>query len=68
MKHANETKYRAITVDDIEKMNKRLPEEHALNVKRQLRSPLLEALDIYDKNVSKGRIIEDEKIGSKYLV
>lgn len=56
----NETKYRAITVDDIEKMNSKLPESHALNVKRQLRAPLLEALDIYDKNVSKGRINESE--------
>ena len=33
------------------------PEEQR-NVLRQLRKPLLEAMDIYDKNVSKGRITE----------
>lgn len=47
-----------LTVADIDGIGKRLPEDHASDVKRQLRKPLLSALDIYDKNVSKGRATE----------
>lgn len=51
-------KRRLITVDDIDGVVSRLPKEHADDAKRQLRKPLLNALDVYDKNVSKGRVVE----------
>jgi hypothetical protein len=47
-----------ITNKDLDLL-KSLPEEQK-NVYRQRRKPLLNALDIYDKNVSKGRITETE--------
>lgn len=47
-----------ITNKDLDLL-KSLPEEQK-NVYRQRREPLLNALDIYDKNVSKGRITETE--------
>lgn len=51
---------RIISIDDLDDINARLPQEQAKDVKRQLRKPLLNALDVYDKNVSKGRIVESE--------
>lgn len=56
-------KERLITLDDMDTLAECLPQEAFKNAKRQLRKPLLNALDIYDKNVSKGRIVEtqDEK-------
>ena len=52
---------RVIGIDDLDDINESLPQEQAKNVKRQLRKPLLNALDVYDKNVSKGRIAESEE-------
>ena len=49
---------RIITLADIDSIVERLPKEAADNAKRQLRKPLLNALDVYDKNVSKGRVTE----------
>ncbi len=49
---------RLIRLADVEDIVERLPKETADNAKRQLRKPLLNALDIYDKNVSKGRVTE----------
>ena len=53
-----------LTVTDIDSIRERLPEAPAKDVKRQLRKPLLNALDIYDKNVTKGRVTEtaEEKV------
>ena len=51
-------KIRLINLTDIDEIVAILPKEAADNVKRQLRKPLLNALDIYDKNVSKGRVTE----------
>ena len=45
---------RVITLDDIDKIVERLPKNVADDAKRQLRKPLLSALDVYDKNVTKG--------------
>lgn len=55
---------RLIADKDIERITDYLPEVEAKEAKRQVRKSLLSALDIYDKNVSKGRITEtqDEKI------
>lgn len=50
---------RLIALSDIDSIVERLPKESADNAKRQLREPLLNALDVYDKNVSKGRTIEN---------
>ena len=52
---------RLLTVNDIDEINSCLPGEHKLDAKRQLRKPLLSSLDVYDKNVSKGRIVETEE-------
>ena len=49
---------RLITLTDIDSIVERLPKEAADDAKRQLRKPLLNALDVYDKNVSKGRVTE----------
>lgn len=57
---------RVITLDDIDKIVERLPKEAADDAKRQLRKPLLSALDVYDKNVTKGRI--EESIEEKQIV
>ena len=51
---------RFISINDIDLLTQRLPESDFKDAKRQLRKPLLEALDIYDKNVSKGRLTETE--------
>lgn len=53
-------KERLIVLDDMDMLAECLPQEVFKNAKRQLRKPLLNALDIYDKNVSKGRILETE--------
>ena len=58
MNGTQKTNERIITGADIDSIVERLPKESADNAKRQLRKPLLNALDIYDKNVSKGRITE----------
>lgn len=58
MKQAKITK-RLVALTDIDGIVECLPKESADNAKRQLRKPLLNALDVYDKNVSKGRVIED---------
>ena len=49
---------RIIALTDIECITTRLPKAQADNAKRQLRKPLLNALDVYDKNVTKGRVTE----------
>ena len=54
----SEIKERFISVEDVDMLVERLPQNHANDAKRQLRKPLLESLDVYDKNVSKGRVIE----------
>lgn len=54
-------KERLITLDDMGRLAERLPQEAFKNAKRQLRKPLLNALDIYDKNVSKGRVAETDE-------
>lgn len=51
-------KIRLIALKDLDGILERLPKENADNAKRQLRKPLLSALDIYDKNISKGRVEE----------
>ena len=58
MKGKSKIRERLISIDDLDHINARLPKKSADNAKRQLRKPLLSALDIYDKNVSKGRIVE----------
>ena len=54
-------KERLITLKDMDKIVENLPQEACKNAKRQLRKPLLSALDIYDKNVSKGRVEETKE-------
>lgn len=55
-------KERIITLADIDTIVSRLPKADADDAKRQLRKPLLNALDVYDKNVSKGRIYESPEM------
>ena len=60
MKGESRNVRRLIIETDVDEINECLPEASAKQAKRQLRKPLLSALDIYDKNVSKGRIDETE--------
>lgn len=62
-----EVKNKAITIDDIDMLVKRLPKEHADDVKRQLRDPILKAFDSYKSSVHYGDATETPEEHAKVL-